>query len=488
MAAALPPPPAVGGVGKGERLRVRDLLVASGLDSGSLERATQLGGGQLDVVRLPLLRSALADEPILLLFAYGVGQPRSALEAVLDGDAIDVLRRFGLLAVGDDGTVHSPVRLLPMAGLLVACDHHIASAPSLVMGPGPTTAELAWAMPRPPEGRVLDVGTGAGSLALLAAAQGAPTVATDITKRAVAFARFNAAFNGVELDVRPGSLLEPVKRELFDLVVSQPPFVMQPSEVDSITYVHGGETGEELALELIRGLPEVLADDGIALLRLDTLDDGGFAARAHAVAPALDVVVFGYQGAEIDLVALGYGILADPTLGATFEEAAGRYYRHGRLVAGPRLRSTITVLRRRAGAGDAVEAEVGVRRAPRWPEIAARLAALDAAANDDRALLAIRLSPPVDARLAAEQDLDAGGREPAYLVRFPADGLLADNAINETGAALLQLFAGGVGVAAVLGAYAEGSGMPAADAAADVLAFVRDALQRGLLTPCAPNG
>ena len=39
-------------------------------------------------------------------------------------------------------------------------------------------------------------------------------------------AAFNAALNGIQLDLRRGSLFEPVADERFDLVVSNPPFVI----------------------------------------------------------------------------------------------------------------------------------------------------------------------------------------------------------------------------------------------------------------------
>ncbi len=44
-------------------------------------------------------------------------------------------------------------------------------------------------------------------------------MATDLSRRALAFARFTAALDGVDLDLRAGSLLEPVAGERFDLVV-----------------------------------------------------------------------------------------------------------------------------------------------------------------------------------------------------------------------------------------------------------------------------
>ena len=75
----------------------------------------------------------------------------------------------------------------------------------------------------------LDLGTGCGIQALLAAKHSGRVIATDVNERALAFARFNAALNGIDIiDFRRGHLLEPVEHECFDLVVANPPYVISP--------------------------------------------------------------------------------------------------------------------------------------------------------------------------------------------------------------------------------------------------------------------
>lgn len=81
--------------------------------------------------------------------------------------------------------------------------------------------------------RVLDVCTGSGVLAIAAARAGASRVtAVDVSWRAVIAAWLNARLNGVRLRVRRGDLLEPVRGERFDLIVSNPPYI--PSEGDAL--------------------------------------------------------------------------------------------------------------------------------------------------------------------------------------------------------------------------------------------------------------
>ncbi len=71
--------------------------------------------------------------------------------------------------------------------------------------------------------RVLDMGTGSGVNAILAASRAAAVLAVDISPSAVAAARANAAANGVSIEVRESDVFSTVDGE-FDLIVFDPPF------------------------------------------------------------------------------------------------------------------------------------------------------------------------------------------------------------------------------------------------------------------------
>lgn len=66
-------------------------------------------------------------------------------------------------------------------------------------------------------------------------------VGTDVNPRALELAALTAALNGADVDLREGSLYEPVAGELFHLIVSNPPFVMSPprAEADTLAYREG---------------------------------------------------------------------------------------------------------------------------------------------------------------------------------------------------------------------------------------------------------
>lgn len=83
--------------------------------------------------------------------------------------------------------------------------------------------------PRGPVTKALDLETGCGIQALLISPHATHVTATDTNIGALAFARFNAALNGVtNVDFIEGDLFEPVGRNRFQLVVANPPFVISP--------------------------------------------------------------------------------------------------------------------------------------------------------------------------------------------------------------------------------------------------------------------
>jgi HemK-related putative methylase len=73
---------------------------------------------------------------------------------------------------------------------------------------------------------VLEVGTGTGFLALLAARRAQRTIGTDINPEAVRALRINALLNHLEdkVEARQGDLFAPVAGERFDVIIFNPPY------------------------------------------------------------------------------------------------------------------------------------------------------------------------------------------------------------------------------------------------------------------------
>ena len=130
---------------------------------------------------------------------------------------------------------------------------------------GASTTLAAWTIRRP-VGRALDVGTGCGVQALHLGSHAESIVATDLSERALAFARFNAALNECTWDVRAGSMLEPVAGERFSLIVSNPPFVITPrsGEMPLFEYRDGGAAGDAIVADLVRSVGDHLEPGGVA--------------------------------------------------------------------------------------------------------------------------------------------------------------------------------------------------------------------------------
>jgi release factor glutamine methyltransferase len=77
---------------------------------------------------------------------------------------------------------------------------------------------------------VLDACTGSGALAVTAALAGARDVtAIDVSRRAVLTTRINARLNGVTVRARRSELFSALHDQHYDVIVSNPPYVPDPS-------------------------------------------------------------------------------------------------------------------------------------------------------------------------------------------------------------------------------------------------------------------
>ena len=87
-------------------------------------------------------------------------------------------------------------------------------------------------------------------------------VAVDVNPRALAFSRFNALLNGLEIDLREGSLFDPVGDRRFDRIVTNPPFEPVPPGTSWFRHSAGGEDGLDLVRRILDGLDAHLTPDG----------------------------------------------------------------------------------------------------------------------------------------------------------------------------------------------------------------------------------
>ena len=156
-------------------------------------------------------------------------------------------------------------------GRMAVFGDDLEARPDGVMAFSETTL-LLWQASEPPArvGSALDLGCGAGALALLMARRAGWVTGTDLNLRAVELARRNARSNDVEnVDFRFGDGFAPVRGERFDLIVSQPPYVAHPAGTPRSMTQQGGPRGDEIALRWLRQAADHLTPGGRAVFLLD---------------------------------------------------------------------------------------------------------------------------------------------------------------------------------------------------------------------------
>ncbi len=131
-----------------------------------------------------------------------------------------------------------------------------------VLGISPAATSLAQLTLREPVGSALDLGTGCGVQALHLAAHAERVVATDVNTRALRLTRFNASLNGfTNIDAREGSLFDPAP-EAYDLIATNPPFVISPATGERLVYRDSGLPGDSVVERIVRGAPAHLNPGG----------------------------------------------------------------------------------------------------------------------------------------------------------------------------------------------------------------------------------
>jgi methylase of polypeptide subunit release factors len=276
---------------------VRDLACAGGLGFrvgpvSELLGPVALGAlGRDAVLPADLATADRPDDPLAVLtrlWLLGLPVARAALDQALPTAGTAGAEALGLVEArgraGDD-EVQPLLELSPYA----ADDHEwwLASdlthtgrplRPDHVLGVGGASTTLARWTPRTRVGSALDIGTGCGVQAFHLALHAGAVTATDTSERCLRVARLNALLNAVAeagpfagrtLDLRQGSLLAPVAGHRFDLVVSNPPYVITPRSATghpSYPYRDGGLAGDDIVRDLVEQVGAVLTEGGTAQL------------------------------------------------------------------------------------------------------------------------------------------------------------------------------------------------------------------------------
>ncbi len=247
---------------------VRDLLERNDYSSeGIALLGIDLGMG-VRVTDVPILLRAIEPvEPLatlIRLFALGQDVPATTADSLLGKNAGDLLEAGMTRRDGD--RIVPVVRLTPWRGLVFAHDPDPRSElwPEHVSGPTPA-ADTLLSLVSTNGGRALDLGTGCGVFALAVAAGQSGIVATDVNVMALRYAAMNAGLNDISnVELRSGSYFEPVAGDSFDLIMSNPPFVISPES--DLLFRHSGFGRDEVSRQVIRGAAEHLSEGGLAYM------------------------------------------------------------------------------------------------------------------------------------------------------------------------------------------------------------------------------
>ena len=216
-------------------------------------------------------RRVKADNPyniLVRLFWLGRAVSESVLHKVLPNFDVGALAAVGLLACRD-GMVRPNAKLMPYHDLLLASDFgpevHREMSPNHVLGVGAASLTLAGLTVHRKVKTALDLGSGAGIQAFLAARHADSVIGTDTNPRALNFARFNAGLNGIDcVEWRQGSLYEPVAEQQFDLIVSNPPYVISPES--RFIFRDTNLPGDAVSEQVIRGAGGKLHEGAFACI------------------------------------------------------------------------------------------------------------------------------------------------------------------------------------------------------------------------------
>jgi release factor glutamine methyltransferase len=164
--------------------------------------------------------------------------------------------------------------------------HLMLAVDKRVLIPRPETEVLVdLVLKAVPTGSIADIGTGSGAIAVSLATEGAyeRVVATDVSRDALEVARDNAGRYETELrgpiDFREGSLVIPLGADLFDAIVSNPPYIAE-DEMDSLPpevrdwephlALVSGKDGLDAVREITRASHRNLKPGGLLALEVDT--------------------------------------------------------------------------------------------------------------------------------------------------------------------------------------------------------------------------
>jgi hypothetical protein len=261
--------------------RFRQVLIDAGftaegvLKTLGVQGTPSISGNDLPVLLRRTRQETPRDVLIRLFLIEAPVEIETVRQAILPV-RLERLMQAGLIE-SKGSSVAASVKLLPYDGLYVAFDSPRRIQDGMadyVMGIGRSSITLATLTVRRQSRATLDLGTGCGIQALLAARHSDIVLACDLNPRAVRLAAFNARLNGqAHVECAEGDLFAPAAGRRFDLVISNPPFVISPE--NRYIYRDGGREGDEICRTIVREVPALLNEGGFCQILCNWVEKEG---------------------------------------------------------------------------------------------------------------------------------------------------------------------------------------------------------------------
>jgi methylase of polypeptide subunit release factors len=425
---------------------------------------------------VPVLDRKLPATPlgtVIRAFFLELPVPTAAATEALGRAAVSALATTGLATVGEEEIVPS-ARITPVGDLVLASDG-LSSNPEedpedYVSTYSPTSRLCDLLTPRPRVARALDVGTGNGVHALLAALHCRRVIATDVNERALAFTALNAALNDIDnVECRTGSLFEPVAGETFDLITCNAPFVVSPER--RWVYRDGTFEGDEVSAHVVRGAAEHLAEGGFATMLVSWVGTDEDEPDEHPLEWVddldADVWILGFSDTKpLDHAARWNAHLTDDP--QAFGEALDNWTAYLEQLGAVTISEGAVLLHSRPGGDytvradsvDEDEIEIADEQIQRAFDARARLEAVD--------LATARLIPPPELVVEEEDVVLEAGTQPLVEASSAATDVIVD-------------LDGTTTIAELLGSVAEARGVRPEKLEREVVEVVRELLELGAL-------
>jgi methylase of polypeptide subunit release factors len=479
----------------GDLSSLREALRAAGFTEKAVNDVLEGRNDRIIDLQCALRRTAEASpfHSLLRLFILGVAVDEEAARLALFPADVECLIDSGLIERADD-RVRATGRLAPWRNFFLLSDFLPAQGESLqpdfvMSGASPSSISLTRITFRNRVTMALDVGTGAGIHALLAASHAKRVVATDTNPRALNFAQMNARLNGIEnVSFRQGSFFEPVHDEKFDLIVSNPPFIISPES--SLMFQNPGLGGDAVSELMVRECPAHLNEGGcaVSLISWHHENEEDWAKRPCGWGEGSGCDFWLLRAASQS--PLGYAANAlrqtESIHSAAYAEQLDKWLAYYRSQGIERLALGAAILRKRrtprnwvhcedlAGAAVATDAGEQIQRVFAAEDFLAGLA------NDDVLLncrVALHPDHVLEQKLVAAED----GWVNQSLILVPAKGIERRAAIDTRVLLLLPRCDGSRTVRELISLVGEKDGTDFAAAAASGLPLIKRLLRAGLL-------